>query len=145
MANIITFDVEETGGIMQMPSFSVFYYDPKEHPWESFKDRELGEPVQIMAHVEDGAYKYIGCGVLESIKVSTFRGLDDEEVRRAFPKTKSRLELVKRYREEYPEYRADITADTHVGVLTIRPLEYKLKELNKMVKASQRVQGLRTN
>ena len=144
MANIITFDVEESGGIMQMPSFSVFYYDPKEHPWESFKDRELGELIQIMAHVEDGAYKYIGCGLLESIKVSTFRGLDDIELRRAFPKTKSRLDLVKRYREEYPEYRADITADTQVGVLTIRPLNYKLKELNEMVTTSHRMSGLRS-
>ncbi len=145
MANIITFDVEESGGIMEMPLFSVFYYDPKESPWEPFKDREIGEPIQIMSHVEDGAYKYIGCGVVESIKVSTFRGLDEEELRRALPVTKSRLELIKRYREEYPEYRADIVADSQVGIITLRPLVYKLNELNKMVKAPHKMQGVRKN
>lgn len=135
-------DAEDAKGVMSAPLASFILYKPDKHPWESMKDIVVGEPIQL---VEDGDedYRYLGVAVVQSMKCCTLRTVEKQDLERARPKYDSPMDLVKSLRKSFPEYRADFSGDTLVGVVTVQPLSYSLKSLNKVVgKAPQKLPKL---
>jgi hypothetical protein len=133
---------EEAGGVMTTPLASFILYKPDKHPWELMKDIVVGEPIQLVEDTDE-EYRYLGVALVQSMKCCTLRMVDNQDLDRARPKYRCPLDLLKSLRKSFPEYKADFTGDTLVGVVTVQPLSYSLKSLNKIVgKAPQKLSKL---
>lgn len=134
---------EDSEGAMSAPALSFYHFDPKDGLEAVMKDLYVGDPIQLV-EAKGESCRSLGVATVEAIKICTVRFVEPNDLKRGLPRYSSRMEFLRSLREEHPEYKADITPDTQVGVVTVKPLSYDLKGLNQIVgKKPQRVRKVR--